>query len=501
MTVRSWIVAGVLLLAPLILYWPTISYEYGFRDDYAHLREVRERPGWLMRLTSANGRPVYGIALETSLLDIHQVPQLEILRATSAVLIGCVAVLLWWQFRRYGWTEAQSAALAAAVTVLPGTQIVVGWAIAWPIMLGLLAAVAGFLLAERGLARAGPARLALVTAGAALYVTAGLTYQTSALFVVMPFAAALLLRESSTLRADAKWTAAHLGLLFGSLAAGFLAMNIVFTEGVVQEAARMNIEPHPFIKLLWFARNPLPNSLALFALRDSYATPAWFWLVVAGVVVVCVLGFIYGAKLRHERYRWLFAALLLPFFAHSVSLAASSQAIGYRTLLPLSGLFLVLFAFGVRALVVRFGVSRAAEAMTLAGLIAVGGVLAHHYSLTLIAEPQVREWQLIQGAVNRLPLSGETRVYVVRPSTDDRSTERIYADEHGSLSADAQWALVEMFRAAVRQRFPDGLPEGMKYTLVSSMTPPIMSYDFVLDLRRLRDQGDRAPDQAIASRH
>ncbi|HEY9182755.1 MAG TPA: hypothetical protein VIQ99_06115, partial [Gammaproteobacteria bacterium] len=209
---RAWIVAAVLLVGPpLIVYWPTIFHEYGFRDDYAHLREVRERPGWLMQLTSANGRPVYGLALEASLRDIHQVPELQVLRAMSAVLIGLVAALLWWQLRRSGWNDAQSAALSAAVTVLPGAQIVVGWAIAWPIALALVTAVAGFLLVEGGLARAGPARVGLVAAGAALYVTAGLTYQTSALFVVMPFAAALLLREGTTLSADAKWTVVHLG--------------------------------------------------------------------------------------------------------------------------------------------------------------------------------------------------------------------------------------------------------------------------------------------------
>jgi hypothetical protein len=400
------------------------------------------------------------------------------------VLIGLVGVLLWWQLRRSGWSETQAAALAAAVTWLPGSQIVVGWAIAWPIALALVAAVGGFLLVERGFARAGPARIALVAAGAALYVAAGLTYQTAVLFVVMPFVAVLLLREGTTFRADARWTVAHLGLVFGSLVAGFLAMNVVFAEGVVQEAARMNIEPHPFIKLLWFARNPVPNSLALFALRDSFATPVWFWFVVAAVVLVCVLGFAYGTKVAHERWRWLFAALLLPFFAHSVSLAASSQAIGYRTMFPLTGLFLVLFA----------------EAAVLAGFVAVGAALASYYSLTLIAEPQGREWRLIQAAANRLPLAQDTQIYFIRPSTDYRSTERIYADEHGSLSADAQWAVVEMFRAAMRQRFPDGLPEGMNYTLVTSFTPPIVAYDFVFDLRELRNQGERAPAAAIASR-
>jgi hypothetical protein len=174
-----------------------------------------------------------------------------------------------------------------------------------------------------------------------------------------------------------------------------------------------------------------------------------------------------------------------------VSLAASSQAIGYRTLLPLSGLFLVLFAFGLRATFARLRLQRIAAVAAFAAFTLTGAVLAHHHALTLIAEPQGREWQLIEEAVNGLTLSSDTRVYIVRPTTDYRSTERVYADEYGSLSADAQWAAVEMFRAAMRQRFPRGLPQGMRYTLTTSLSPPIMPFDFVLDLRQLRRMGDR----------
>jgi hypothetical protein len=491
LTMRTWLIALALTVLPLVVYWPTVSHEYGFRDDYAHLREVRERPGWLMQLTTSNGRPVYGFALDTSLRSIYEVQQLKTLRVVGTVLMGIVGALLWWQLLRSGWREEEAAALGAAVTLLPGTQVVVGWAIAWPIALALVAGMAGFSLVDRGLDRRGPKRAALVAAGGALYFVTGLTYQTSALFAVVPFAAALLLRHGSSARSDLKWTLAHLGTLFMALFAGFLMMNVMFSEGVVPEAARMQLEPHPFVKLLWFFRNPVPNSLALFALRDSYATPFWFWLVVAAVVVIAVLGFVHGAKDVAQRRRWLFAALFLPFVAHSVSLAASSQAIGYRTLLPLSGLFLVLFAFGLRATFARFPMQRIAAVATFAAFTVAGAVLAHHNALTLIAEPQGREWQLIEEAVNGLTLTNDTRVYIVRPTPDYRSTERIYADGHGSLSADAQWAAVEMFRAAMRQRFPRGLPEGLHYTLVTSLNPPNMAFDFVLDLRRLRTLGDR----------
>jgi hypothetical protein len=498
---RTWLVAALLLILPLLVYWSTVSHEYGFRDDYAHLREVRERPGWLTTLTTSNGRPIYGVVLEASLESVDEVAELSELRMLSVVLIGVVGVLVWRQLARSGWPEAQAAAVGAAVILLPGSQVVVGWAIAWPIALGLVAALGGFALVERGFGRRGTVRATCIAMGLALYVVASLTYQTSALFAVMPLAAVLLMRKVTTTRRDVSWVAAHVGLLFASLVLAYLTTSL-FADGTGPEVARMRIEPHPFIKLLWFARNPLPNSAALFALRDALATPLQFWVVVASVVTLMLLGLLFGAVRREQRLRWLFIALLLPFVAHSVSLAASSQAIGYRTLLPLSGVFLVLAAFGFRAVMVRFHVPRTAEAGALVAFVAVCAFLAHRNALTLIAEPQGREWQLVKAAASRLQPTDDARVYLIRPtSPDHRSTQPLYADEYGSLTADADWAAKEMFKAAMRERYPDGLPQGTEYVLTTGFgPPPPVGYDVVGDLRELKNLGERAPAaQATAS--
>ncbi|MBS1238254.1 MAG: hypothetical protein H6R37_1498, partial [Deltaproteobacteria bacterium] len=40
-----WLVASALLLLPLIIYSNTLFARFGFRDDYAILREVHEEPG------------------------------------------------------------------------------------------------------------------------------------------------------------------------------------------------------------------------------------------------------------------------------------------------------------------------------------------------------------------------------------------------------------------------------------------------------------------------
>ena len=116
---------GLLLLVPFAVYWQTVFHEFGFRDDYSLLREVREEPGKVIRLTVSNGRPIYGMALDASLRPIRDVPDLPWLRLVAVALFAGVAVLLWRQLRRAGWSDAESAAVALGVALLPGAQITV----------------------------------------------------------------------------------------------------------------------------------------------------------------------------------------------------------------------------------------------------------------------------------------------------------------------------------------------------------------------------------------
>ena len=89
---------------------------------------------------------------------------------------------------------------------------------------------------------------------------------------------------------------------------------------------------------------------------------------------------------------------------------------------------------------------------------------------------------------------------MVRATVDTRSTERVYADEFGSVSGDAEWAAAEMFQAALRQRFPAGLPPQTRFRVKSGLLPPLLPYDLVFDLRVLKSQGDRLGALSTASR-
>ncbi len=137
----------------------------------------------------------------------------------------------------------------------------------------------------------------------------------------------------------------------------------------------------------------------------------------------------------------------------------------------------------------------------LAALIVAVAVLAMRNALTLIAEPQGREWQLVQAAASRLNLTNDAQVYIIRPSIDLRSTERAYADEFGTLTSDADCAAKDICKAAMRERFPSGPPAGTTYTLWTrfSVPPAQYTYDLIVDLRGLKNLGERAPTEATAS--
>ena len=76
---------------------------------------------------------------------------------------------------------------------------------------------------------------------------------------------------------------------------------------------------------------------------------------------------------------------------------------------------------------------------------------------------------------------------MVTPAVADRSTARIYRDEFGSVSSQTEVTAQEMFKAAVRLRFPAKLPAGSSYTVASGRKPPESgAFDLVIDMRKLK---------------
>src|SRR5882757_3998315 len=153
--IRTRICLYVLLLAPLAVYWQTVFEDYGFRDDYSHLRESREEPGKIVKFAASQGRPLYGALLETTFNVTDEVGHLPMLRMTTVLLLALLALALWRQLYQSGWTEVEAAAIGLGVALLPAAQVAASWAVTWPHVLALLLSVAGFSAIEAELERGG----------------------------------------------------------------------------------------------------------------------------------------------------------------------------------------------------------------------------------------------------------------------------------------------------------------------------------------------------------
>lgn len=490
--IRTRICLYVLLLTPLAVYWQAVFHDFGMRNDYAHLHAAREAPGLVVKLTASHGRPLYGALLETSFAVIDDVSQLPWLRLTSVLLLTVLALAVWRQLYQSGWTEIEAAAIGLGLALLPAAQVIAGWATEWPHALALLLAVAGFSAIETELERGGLKRLVALFGGCMIYALATLIYQSNAVFAIVLIAAVLLVRTGREPMTDPKWLGYHLGALVVGVAVGHFLVQALFSNGVFHESARMQLETNPVTKLGWFFWQPLPNALALFALRDDFGHGAViFWSAVAlGATLVGA-----GIKLAplgaetSRKEKWIWCLLILPFMAHGISLAAAERSAAYRVLFALAGLVLVLTVFGLRGLATACGVKPRLHYAAL-GVLATGAAwVARAQTFGLIAEPQGHEWDLVQSAVLRANFTKPTTVYFITPTLADRSTERVYGDEFGSLSSDSVSVPEDMVKAALHERFGDKLPKGGSYTFASGReAPATKAYDVVIDMRKLQQR-------------
>ena len=487
---RTRICFWLLVLVPLAVYAPAILQDYAMRDDYSYLRSAREEPGKIVRQVAAQGRPLYGALLETSYEHTGKVSNLIWLRLTSVLLLVCLALAVWQQLDAAGWPQLDAAALGLGLILLPCAQVTAAWAVGWPWALSLLLSVAGYIAIELELEKGGLKRFVGCLGGCFIYILSALIYPSNALFAVVLIAATLLTKERRKREDLLRWSGLHLGLLLGSLAAYYGLLRLLFQLGLFAESARMQMEVNPFTKLVWFIWQPLSNALALLPLRDDFQSGfVYFWLAVCAVVAF-LAWVVRGDKVSSDpkaKLSWLICLAVLPWIAHLVSLIASERSTGYRTLAALSGLVLTLVIVGLRRLPVNEQVEPWAHYGGLVVLLLVAAMLARQNTMSLIAEPQAREWSLVHESLQQVRLRDVNRFWMVAASVEDRSTQRVHGDEFGTVSSDSDWAPRDMFAAALHERFPFGLPPEFRISFGQSRKDPQPgTYDTLIDLRKLK---------------
>lgn len=491
---RALALAAALFLVPLLAYWPATFHEYGLRDDYSNLRESQEEPGKIVAFCASHARPVYGWLLQSSYGLASTVKNLEWLRLGSSLLLGALAYVMCRGLVALGWSFGQSLCVALLLALVPSAQVMASWAVGWPYVLTALLAAGAFFAVESAFALLGrgerPRALVYFLLGLALMTLCAVIYQPSALFYLVPLAGGLIAQRERRPAQALRWAGAHLALVATALATAYTAMMLLYEHQVFVKSARVAFEHHWGAKLVWFASEPLPNALSLFALNDDHHRDHMLYVGCALLVGLILAA---GTVVERRRYGWgralvwLAGLTLLPMIAFSISLVASERYATYRTVLAMTAIFVCYLVASVRALTEQWsaGARGLLATVTLVGAFA----LAQHHAYALIAVPQGNEWQLILDGARQVRLKPTThpRVFAIASSTSDISTASIYHDEFGSLSSNSEWVPKEMFKRAMHDLHRDMLDLDARYAFATDAKLPTgQRFDLVINLHRLR---------------
>jgi len=491
---RGWILTALFFLVPLLTYWPTTFHDFGLRDDYSNLREAHEEPGAVLKFCASHARPIYGLLLRTTYGLTTSVQNLQWMRFAAALLLGAIALAMFRSLRAFGWSFNSSLCFALLIALVPSSQVIASWAVGWPYAITALLAIGGFFAAEGALTAGNSVGRSVVQWGVALglMVICALIYQPSAMFYVVPLAAAVIVQRERGVVPTARWVAVHLGFMTVALGVAYSVMSVLYATGVFVKSGRIAFEQQWGTKLAWFFQETLPNALSLFVLNDNNQRDHLLYITCA---VVAALVLIAGAVLewrRHGRARgliWTAALCGLPVFACLVSLVASERYSTYRTILAMTAVLLLFLIASLNAITAKLdGNSRRAIAAFALG---VAFLTAQHHAYALIAVPQGNEWELILDGAKRvqLPLHAgavRPRIFAIASTPADISTASIYHDEFGSLSSNSEWVPKEMFKRAIHDLHPDLPNIESRYEFATGPKLPAgQRYDVIIDLHQL----------------
>jgi hypothetical protein len=492
--VRAWLLTAVLFLVPLLTYWPATFHDFGLRDDYSNLREAHEEPGKIIKFCASHARPVYGWLLQATYGQTDTVEDLQWMRFAASLLLGALSLVGFRGLRALGWSFNSSLCFAVLLALIPSAQVIAGWAIGWPYAGAALLAFGAFFVVE-GAMNVGLSLGARRAAGQwvvaiGLMVISALIYQPSAMFYVVPLAAALIVQRHRTMARTARWAGIHLGFVVVTLGLAYCTMTILYATGVFAKSGRIAFEHHWDEKISWFLQETVPNALSFMVLNDNNHRDHVLYFGCAALVGALLLA---GAYLEWRRYGasrgivWLTALLGLPMFACTVSLIASERYATYRTVLAMTAVLLCFIVASIRAL--TEGWDYRGRRMLAILIVALASFTAQHHVYALIAVPQGNEWQLIMAGAKHVRLDGtqHPRIFVVKSTPADISTATIYHDEFGSLSSNSEWVPKEMFKRAMHDLHPEIANLDARYEFFSgAKLPPDQRYDVIIDLHRLR---------------
>lgn len=440
-----------LLILPLLAYWPVLTHEFGSPEDFLRLNAPD-----LLAADGAQKGILHGALQDLAFHSIDSVPLLGVLRGLSLLLVVLCGVALWQVTERAGWSEIDATALAVSVMLLPAAQLFAAWAAAWPAVLAALLSLAAFAATESELEIGGTRRAIGMLGGALLYFGAAMCYFPNATMGLVPLAALTFARPLRLSHDLNKWFATHTLVMV----AGLIASAVV--ERLLMEGAGVIDRTQIVDRMMTLFAFALPAGWGAFLVGEHGAGRILATSV--GVIVLVGLIFIARRDIRAEPRtapRWRLALGATTVLFSLVAAVAPNWQGGYRSLWPLGGIVVVGLVSALRGVGEQPAKKPFWHFAALGGLVVVGVLAASAQVFSLVVSPLHREWAALKGAVLRAKIEGDVKVRLQLPADTVVSAD-IPEARFDARVAQSPEAAVQMFNAAVDDRFSAGLPKGTR---------------------------------------
>jgi hypothetical protein len=293
--------------------------------------------------------------------------------------------------------------------------------------------------------------------GLLLYLAAALCFFPALAMGLVPLTGVALARPARLWPDTRKWFLTHIGLFLAAVVVASSVEYLMFRGAGLADTTPIHL------RVLGLLTHALPLGLTPFL-----ATPTLVWHLVAAVVALGVVVALGQAARWQERTEPRLGAvwrLVLPVVGACfclVAVLAPSWRPGPATLWPAAGLSTVALLAALRAWTERPGGRPLWHHLAFGGAAGVGAVLAFGQVPSLVTVPFGEDWQDLRTTVLRANLPAQAVVQVRIPASAAPADAPVFAEFGGAVAAH-EGAVRNFVHAALRERFPSGLPKGQSY--------------------------------------
>lgn len=426
----------------IFIYFPLITANYGYLDDYAFLGSVIDGKQTILTQAIEGDRILAGVLTQYLFNTFDSINKIKYIRLFSIVFIAFFSLVFYHYLTASGYDRKSSAALSLLTICTPSFQIYASWAVlvSAPIS-ALLAISASFCFIRFNGFKLFVFRSVLVWLALIFYQPTAMLF-----FALIPIVIySQIINKKQNLHI--------ISMIVLYVCSGLAGMTLAYLTLMINPlfgfeiSSRADLTSAIYSKLIWFINGPLVSSANIFMLKDQSVTVVLF-------LVVALILFIVSKKARNPlfftSYFYSIPLSYTPNLVIAGDWAANRTTVGLQ--MVWCGILFILFDFLVR----KQPNNRNILIIFIVPIAAIVAYITQNDVVNEFITPSSVEYAYVIHEIKKInPPPGS--VVCVKPCSWYDSLSRYTSfDDFGRSPFNAPWSASAIFQDAYHSLSPSG---------------------------------------------